>query len=203
MDYAEKSRTHYNQVKSAIDHYTVLSFDYAENISLPNKVQEPGIFYFKARRKVELFGVSNEKTNIQHNFLIDECFKISKGPDAVISMLYHYLMHHVLPANDKPHLRLFADNCPGQNKNQTMIGFLCWLVKVMNLFSEIELYFLISGHTKFGPDQHFGRIKNALKSTDCNSILALCGEDGVIQKSASNNFEIFFKHSHTSEGHFE
>jgi len=88
LEYAEKARKHYNQMKSAIDHYTVLPFDFAENVLLPNKVDEPGIFYLKTR-KIELFGINNEKTNVQHNFLIDECFKISKGPDTVISMLHH------------------------------------------------------------------------------------------------------------------
>jgi len=36
-------------------------------------------------------------------------------------------------------------------------------VKVLKLPAEIELYFLISGHTKFGPDQHFGRTKQTIK----------------------------------------
>jgi len=150
-------------MKSALDHYTILSFDFAENILLPNKVNEPGIFYFKMRRKIELFGINNEKTNVQHNFLIDECFKISKSPDTVISMLHHYLTQYISSEGQGSYLRFFADNCPGQNKNQTMIGYLCWLVKVLKLPAEIELYFLISGHTKFGPDQHFGRTKQTIK----------------------------------------
>ena len=39
----------------------VLSFDYAENILLPD---EPGIFYFKTHHKVGLFGINDDKSNI-------------------------------------------------------------------------------------------------------------------------------------------
>ena len=65
----------------------ILSFDYSEIILLPIKQVVPSTFYFKARRKVDLFGICDENSGVQTNFLIDECFKISKGPDSVISML--------------------------------------------------------------------------------------------------------------------
>ena len=58
----------------------VLSFDYAENILLPYLIDEPGIFYFKTRRKVGLFGINDVKSNIQCNFFLDECCMISKEP---------------------------------------------------------------------------------------------------------------------------
>jgi hypothetical protein len=190
LNAAANARSHYNQKKAETNDIKVLSFDYAENILIPYLIDEPGIFYFKTRRKVGLFGINDDKSNIQCNFLLDECCMISKGPDSVISMLHYYLTKHI---SNKPKLVLFADNCPGQNKNQTMIGYLTYLVKVLKLFPSIELYFLVSGHTKFSPDQHFGRIKNCIKSTDCLSIIDLVGQNGRIQKSALNNFEILYK----------
>ena len=59
-------------------------------------------------------------------------------------------------------LILYADNCPGQNKNQTMVAYLSYLVKIIKRFPCVELYFLISGHTKFSPDRNFGPIKQEL-----------------------------------------
>jgi len=39
---------------------------------------------------------------------------------------------------------------------KNLIGYLSYLVKVKKMFACIELYFLIVGHTKFGPDSQFG-----------------------------------------------
>ena len=102
-------------------------------------------------------------------------------------MLHYYLTNHI---SNRTKLILFADNCPGQNKNQTMIGYLAYLVKVLKLFPSIEVYFLVSGHIKFSPDQHFGRIKSCIKSTDSFSIIDLIGKNGRVRESAINNFEI-------------
>ena len=145
LNLAEKARAHYNHLRSPLSHYTVVSFDFAENILLPNRIEEPGIFYFKTRRKIDCFGINDEKTNRQANFLIDECCKIS-NPDSVISMLDFYLKHQI---SKDIHLVLFADNCAAQNKNQSYIGYLAYLVKVLKMFPTIELFFFISGHTKF------------------------------------------------------
>jgi len=117
----------------------------------------------------------------------------------VISMLHYYLTHHV-PAGSR--IILYSDNCCAQNKNQTMIGYLSYLVKVLKLFEEIEMNFLIAGHTKFSPDQHFGRIKNCIQSSNCYSIQNLMGFEGRIQQSAINNFEILYKDPVSKEINF-
>jgi len=74
----------------------------------------PSIFYFKTRRKVELFGIVDEGTRIQCNFLVDEPFKTLKDPNSVISMVHHYLMTQVPEGCT---LIVYCDNSPGQNKN--------------------------------------------------------------------------------------
>ena len=53
--------------------WAVLSMYYAENLMIPHKLEQPASFYFKTRRKVDIFGVNDELTNIQLNFLADEC----------------------------------------------------------------------------------------------------------------------------------
>ena len=74
-------------------------------------------------------------------------------------MLYHFLIN-IIEKNSS--LVIYADNCAGQNKNKFLIGFLIYLVKIKKIFPRIELNFLISGHTKFSPDSHFGTIKALL-----------------------------------------
>jgi len=166
---------------------------------LPNLIETPGIFYFKTRRKIDLFGICNEGAKLQANFLIDEGCKIGKGPNSVISMLNHYLMKNI-PKDAS--IILYANNCSGQNKNQTVVGYLTYLVKVLRYYKRIELYFMLSGHTNFSPDGHFGRIKSCINQNNCFSIVDLVGSEGKIQKSSIFNYEIFYKDPLTSTVNF-
>jgi len=59
---AQEARSLYNQTRQNLPIDTImLSFDYAENILLPHLSEQPAIFYFKSRRKIEYFGITNEK----------------------------------------------------------------------------------------------------------------------------------------------
>jgi len=98
-------------------------------------------------------------------------------------------------------LALYADNCPAQNKNHTMIEYLTYLVKVKKAYKSITLNFLLSGHTKFTPDGHFGRA-NHIKKHDTQSILSFVGKDGLIQTSARNNYKIPCKDPHSGTQNF-
>ena len=55
-------------------------------------------------------------------------------------------------------MHLHADNCVGQNKNNTMLHYLLWRV-MTGLHKSIVLSFLVVGHTKFSPDWCFGLLK--------------------------------------------
>ena len=182
LENARQAREAYNEFRrlAALQNQSiVLSFDFSENILLQNLQETPSIFDFKSRRKIEMFGVNNEGSNIQMNYLIDECFKIPKGPNCVISLLDHYIQNYVpIGVN----LVLYADNSPAQNKNCTMISYLSYLVKVLKRHPQIDLYFLIAGHTKFGPDGHFGNIKTEIKRSICYSIKDLIGSEGLVQR---------------------
>ena len=54
------------------------------------------------------------------------------------------------------------DNCPGTNKNNYAFFFFHYLVHSLKLFEEIQVNFLIPGHTKFSPDRWFGSLKNVI-----------------------------------------
>ena len=64
---------------------------------------------------------------------------------------------------------LHADNCSGQNKNNTMVQYLMWRV-LTGLHQSIHLHFMIAGHTKFSPDACFGLIKRKLCRTNVSSL---------------------------------
>lgn len=137
---------------------------------------------------------------MQLNFLIDECYRIKKDANSIISMLNYYIEKYVKPGIS---IILYMDNCPGQNKNRYLIGYLCYLTKVLKRHQEIQVYFMVVGHTKFSPDSHFGSIKKKIKSSECQSVLDLTGDLGLIRQSAINNIDITYKDPTTKQVNFE
>lgn len=125
LNLAKEARQSYSQNTAKEDGKSVLSWDYAENIMLPILEETPSTFFFKTRRKIELFGIVNEEItaegSIQTNFVIDECFKLKKDANSVISILDFYLKENIAPGTS---LILYADNSPGQNKNYFVLGYL-------------------------------------------------------------------------------
>ena len=94
------------------------SFDFAQQVHYPTDPQQPGPVYFLTPRKCAIFGVCCEAVPCQINYLIDEAVDVGKGANTVVSMLHHFFSHHGLGEKD---VHLHADNCVGQNKNNTMI----------------------------------------------------------------------------------
>jgi hypothetical protein len=135
----------------------VLSFDYAQTVSYPSSPQAVGSIYFKAGRKLELFGIHNEGEGVQHTYIVDEDHHAGKGANEVISMLHDYLSN----ARQVDELVLFCDNTVGQNKNNALLHYLSWRIHT-GLNKKISLNFLLVGHTKFAPDRVFGLIKLTL-----------------------------------------
>ncbi|XP_061174842.1 uncharacterized protein LOC133183984 [Saccostrea echinata] len=85
-------------------------------------------------------------------------FQWSHGSNLTISILIHcLLMLETLPDT----LYLQMDNCPGQNKNRFILGFLCWLVEI-GIFKKIKISFLMVGHTHEDIDQVFSRFSSLL-----------------------------------------
>jgi len=62
---------------------------------------------------------------------------------------------------------------------------------------------MVVGHTKFSPDSHFGTMKSLLRNTKVQSIVDLTDEDGLIRKSAKNNFVIVYKDPVSLEKNWE
>lgn len=140
-------------------------------VHYPSNPQQPGPIYFKTPRKCALFGVCDEGKNQQLTYLIDESQVATKGANSVISYLHDYLERlEIVPTLP---LILHADNCCGQNKNNFMVHYLLWRCVTRRATQGIELNFMIAGHTKFAPDQHFGTIKKRFARTFVSSLAEL------------------------------
>jgi len=60
-----------------------------------------------------------------------------------------------------PRLILHADNCSGQNKNNSVLRYLLWRI-IMGFNDTIAYFFMVAGHTKNEVDGLFGCIKRNL-----------------------------------------
>jgi hypothetical protein len=94
------------------------SFDFAQQVHYPSNPLQPGPIYFLTPRKCGIFGVCCEAIPMQVNYLIDESLDVGKGANTVVSLLHHYLEHH---SHGASRVHLNADNCCGQNKNNTFL----------------------------------------------------------------------------------
>ena len=164
--------------ESLVDmHY---SFDFAQQLHFPSNPLQPGPAYFLTARKCQLFGVSCEALGIQTNYLIDEADTIGKGANTTISLIHHFLETKT-PCKSAT-IFLHADNCIGQNKNNAIMQYLAWRTLTQR-HESITISFMISGHTKFAPDRHFGLIKRLYRHTRVETIG--CLRDVVINSSHS------------------
>jgi hypothetical protein len=164
------------------------SFDFAQNLTLPQCADQPGDLYFRSLRNVYLFGIVDESKNRQTNYLIDEG-EMAKGANEVVSMLWYYLQNHCKTI--KPKLVLNADNTVGQNKNNTLMRFLAWLC-VTNVASEIEIKFMVVGHTHFLVDANFGHIKRKYHRSNAYIIEHLAN---IVTASSKSNEAVVLSHN--------
>lgn len=156
------------------------SFDYSQNLVLPHKSNQPGAFYFYSLRNCYLFGITDESCNCQMNYLIDEA-ECGKGSNEVVSMLRYFLSS--LPVKKKKHMIFNADNCIGQNKNNTIMKYFAWLCLIGDS-QIIEVKFMIKGHTFFSPDSNFSLIKRKYRRSDAFSLDHLAN---IIKGSSKTN----------------
>ena len=91
-----------------------LTFDFAQQASIPHHGRQVGALYFHLPRRIQIFGVASEGVPEQYKYLVDEHQAIGKdgskshGPNAVVSMLHHHLETHTKASNS---VGLHADNC--------------------------------------------------------------------------------------------
>ena len=147
-----------------------ISFDFAQQVHIPNLPDQPGPIYFLTPYKIGIFGIQNEAVGVQINYIIPESVVTGKGANSVISMVHHYLQNYTL---GETVLYIHADNCVGQNKNNIVMQYLCWRI-LAGLNRVIKIMFLPVGHTKFSPDAGFGIIKSKFRRSQVCTISEMC-----------------------------
>lgn len=154
-----------------------------QNVHLP-EVPVQDLFYL-TQLTVNIFGIHNCKTGKSFFYIYHEGVA-SKGPNDVCSFLWDYIQREI--SENIQELRLFSDNCPGQNKNHTMVRMCAALVE-SNRFKKVEQFFPIRGHSFLPNDRDFGVIKRRLKRFDRVFSVHEYTEI-IIASSAQKNFTV-------------
>ena len=148
-----------------------ICYDWAQNVSIPHSPQQIGATYFKTAFAAHIFSVcSTGNINRQLNFIVGENefpVGIAKGANTTLNMVFHSL--NEFKKNEKKLLKITCDNCGGQNKNNLSLWFWLWLI-IIGWFDEIELNFMIPGHTKFVCDGYFGNFKKLYYKNKINTV---------------------------------
>jgi hypothetical protein len=121
---------------------------------LPQYAPFPKSWVRKYRLGIQCGGLINHATRTRN--LVFHLSFYSKGPNLVISNLYHHLytMLVIEKRAHPPELFLQADNCWRENKNRWFFAFCSWLV-MTGIFVTVTLSFLLQGHTHEDIDQLF------------------------------------------------
>ena len=170
------------EAKEPTSEWLHLSVDAMRICYLPNISFGPQAhsLYFMNRLKVYLMGVFNEGSVTGHGLIWDETLR-STSSNHVMTCLWTYIL---LNGVRQRKLRLTLDNC-AVNKSYLFVAF-CVALVAFEIFEEIDLCWLVVGHTKFSPDRMFGLISSALRVSDvttkekwCEIISTKLGESYV------------------------
>jgi len=74
--------------------------------------------YFLSSRKVHLFGVQNEATKTQINYVLDESELLNKGTNGTLSLVFDAIKKF---SKGEKCLKFACDNAVGQNKNNVSL----------------------------------------------------------------------------------
>lgn len=145
------------------------SFDCQKNLVLP-KIPDQAAYYSRQLYQYNMTiceGHSKSKQTRDNIHIFAWCENESKkGSNEIASILYHYLRNKDLSAYNE--VQLFADGCPGQNKNITVIGMLAhWLFSLSpDSVKFIKIIYPVVGHSYIPPDRVFGNIERVLRKKD-------------------------------------
>lgn len=189
MIHERRARKFYTALKNTVaevaetDSITAITFDFMQNLQLP-RIPVQDAFYL-TQLSVSVFGIHDLKTGKAYYYVYHEGLA-AKTPDEVCSFLMDYINNYADPGSKE--LRLFSDNCPGQNKNHTLVRF-CMGLTQTGRFNKVQQYFPIRGHSFLPCDRDFGAIKRYLKKFDRIYSVHQYTEK-IIQSSQKNKFVV-------------
>lgn len=148
----------------------VLCFDLQQNIPLPRT--NIGEVFYKRQLWMYNLGVvhitkhQDNRTVFLYNWLESDS---GRGSNEVISAVLDFLRVNLTRIKKKRYrcLSLFADSCPGQNKNYTMLfALLTYINSPLCPFRTIKFTFPVRGHSYMEADQVFGRIEKDMRKRE-------------------------------------
>ncbi|KAL4090102.1 hypothetical protein QTP88_025002 [Uroleucon formosanum] len=164
---------HFHRIMKLENKNTInIAFDMMQNQPIP-KLSVTEVFYSRQVWVYNLtFVLTTEKQIPQncHMYTWTET-ESGRGPNEVGSALIHFLKmleDKFQNKEDAPTVvNLFSDSCSGQNKNQFIMAVLLHFINFESkIFSEINHFFPVRGHSYMPPDQVFGRIEQELRKIE-------------------------------------
>ena len=157
----------------------VLTMDMSQNGTVPSLgADQCGDFYYMSPLIEYIFGICNNATHFMDCYIWGEG-TAARGADNIVSCLNTYLTKYgVVNGTKLKELVIIADNCAGQNKNNCVIQYLCWLVEA-GWCGSVVLFFLVKGHTKNECDSKFNCLKIGTRGVN---IFTEAGLDAAYRK---------------------
>lgn len=148
--------------------------DYCQNMELPFfGASQPGESYYLSPLGIFCLGVSN--VGIDNHSLRAYIYhegEGKKGGNNVASLLMKDLADRGwidVTQGPRQELTVIMDNCGGQNKNR-MVLRLAILLTELQYFKEVNVCFLVAGHTKNSCDRLFNSLKKEYRKSDVFSV---------------------------------
>ena len=169
--------------KPLIESTMMITMDMSQNGGLPSLFGDQcGDFYYMSPLTQFIFGIVNNATHFIDVYVWGEG-TANRGADNIVSCLNSYLKKYKIVDGSKlKRLVIIADNCSGQNKNNCVIKYCCWLVEA-GWCGEVVLVFLVKGHTKNECDSKFNMLKCGTRGFN---IFTEEGLDAAYQKGNEN-----------------
>ena len=118
--------------------------------------------------KTHLCGVLVHEWGLCCDLWIDAHHKHDNDQVVTSVMIFLEYVHH-FRGSLPPIWSIQADNCAWENKKKYLLGF-CTALIGLGYFKEVQVNFLLVGHTHANIDQHFSCISHVLKKDDINSL---------------------------------
>lgn len=183
-----RAKSFYNRLKDNDPELLILSFDMQKNLCLP-KVPDQQAYY---SRQLYLYNFTivqgHSKSNLNKTTCTSYCWtedEFSKGSNQISSAVYQKLNSiDMTPYN---RVRLMADACGGQNKNQALLCMCSkWFLDAPDSIKSVEVIFPVRGHSFLPSDRVFGKIELDIRKQEVISnpeeYLEIIDQRATIQK---------------------
>lgn len=165
-----KAKRFFQILKEENEDTITVCFDCQQNQPLP-KLSIGEIFY---TRQVWLYNClfmqvskENRNTGVTHYTWLET--QSGRGANEVASALRHYLSmleSELKKENRQVVLRLFSDSYGSQNKNFALMATLMRTAEKSKVFTKIQHYYPIRGHSYMPPDRVFGNVEKEYRKME-------------------------------------